>query len=243
MLLTRLHEIAFLKGLLGAQQGVALPLHTICPSFLLALAFSSLLRFILHVTPRLIFLKLHSHQAIPWITSLSWLPTAKFSHLSTYHAGPWATSQPLHSSRMLHLPLLRNTLSLAAQFPLSLTCSSFPLLLLVQPPGMPLPASLALEASFPAMWISPFSNFQLHFLSVSVASAPTTALHQSSGCFPCRYLSLSILLSLQGSPRSLPLWVPTKPVELRGYTKWIHISRPSPNPRHSISLLSLFSQL
>lgn len=81
MLLTRLHEIAFLKGLLGAQQGLALPLHTICPSFLLPLAFSSLLRFILHVTPRLIFLKLHSHQAIPWITSLNWLPTAKLSPL------------------------------------------------------------------------------------------------------------------------------------------------------------------
>lgn len=145
--------------------------------------------------------------------------------LSTYHAGPWATSQPLHSSRMLHLPLLRNTLSLAAQSPLSLTCSSFPLLLLVQSPGMPLPASLALEASLPAMWISPFSNSQLHFLSVSVASAPITALHQSSSCFPCRYLSLSTLLSLQGSPRSLPLWVPTKPVELSGYTKWTHISR------------------
>ena len=215
----------------------------ICPSFLLPLAFSSLLWFILHVTPRLIFLKLHSHQAIPWITSLNWLPTAKSSHLSMYHAGPWATSHPLHSSPMLHLPLLRNTLSLVAQFPFTLTSSSFPLLLLVQPPGMPLPASLALEASLPAMWISPFSYFQLHFLSVSVASAPITELHQSSGCFPCLYLSLSILLSLQGSPRSLPLWVPTKPVELSGYTKWIHISRPESKSQAQYFLAVSFSQL
>ena len=82
----------------------------------------------------------------------------------------------------------------------SLTVPLF-LCFLVQPPGMPLPASLALEASSLLCESLP----SLIFLSVSAASAPITETHQSSGCFPCLDPSSSILLSLQGSPRSLPL--------------------------------------
>lgn len=199
MMLRRMNEVSFRKGLLGRRQWLIF--CSILPFFfplLSALPFSllsSFLGFIVHHTPDGSSLNYSHIRLRPWLQNLRWFPIAKSSGFSVCHAGPSIPAPPLcflscYSGTCLawwwdahsHWLLLSALLFLQCFFP----------------PLHPRGASLTI------MWFSPFSDFQFHLLFISISLAwnqrqPRLQVVSSVFIF---FLS-TLCLFLEGRPRSL----------------------------------------
>lgn len=214
-----------MKGLLGAQKIHSLSLLSISLLSSLPFLHSSLLPFIMHCIPRMIFLELHLHLFALLITNLKWLPTARCSHLPVCYAGPSPTGSTFFS--MLHLLLLRNTHGNLSHVPLRIASA-------VSPSQKALSGSPSLEAPLPTAWISSFSDFQFHLLSISISSAPR---HRGNYVFRWFHESISLYyqchcLFLQERPRSFISLSPHWASSGRGNPGWAltRASRPGPEP-------------
>lgn len=140
--------------------------------FALPFLLSSLLRFITHWTPKMIFLEHHLHQVAPLITNLKWLLIARSSHLSICQAGPSATGSTSFPCFISYCSGTR-TFWLWAAIHAGMFLSA--LLPLSHPPGMPF---LALHP-----WTCPS-------LLCGSLSSLISNFTVSSGHFLCLYLFL-----------------------------------------------------